>query len=383
MVAASKQKTGRKRGNNEGNIRQRTHDGRWEARVTLPNGQRKSYMGKTRKEVADKMAVALRDLHRGLPIPIGRETFGQFLDRWLRDVVKPSVRPGTYESYEQKVRVHIKPALGKWPLDQVTPQRIQAFMNEKREAGQSPRSVQYLRAIIRRALSQALKWDLVTRNAATLVDPPRLKRREASIFSAEQARTLLDALKGDRLEPLVMLTLATGLRRGEVLGLRWADVDLDAGTLTVRGQYQRMEGVWTFVEPKSDTSRRALALPGFVIAALRTHRTRQLEERLSIGSEWEDYGLVFPTATGAPQDGSSLSHQFAKRVKRAGLPAVPFHGLRHSVATLLLAKGLTLGEIQKVLGHSQISLTANLYAHAAPEIAQRAADTMDAVFGTG
>jgi integrase len=393
MGTTPKGRTGQKRGNNEGNIYQR-QNGLWEGRVSLPGGNRKSVYGTTRAEAQRKLTALLRDVQQGIPVPTGpRQTLAQFLERWLEDVVKPSVRPSTYTSYEQKVRVHIVPTLGKLPLNQVMPQRIQAFMNEKREAGQSPRSVQYLRAVLRRALGQALKWDLVSRNAATLVDPPHLSRRTLPVLNAQQSETLMQALDGDRLQPLVTLMVATGLRRGEALGLRWSDIDFDEGTVSVHGQYQRIDGDWTWVEPKTETSTRTLALPAFAIAALRTQRTRQLEERLIAGPHWADYDLVFPTATGTPQDGGSVSHQFAKRVRRANeiakqegrdqLPPITLHGLRHTMATMMLAHGLTLGEIQKVLGHSQIALTADLYAHFAPEIARRAARTMDAIFGAG
>jgi integrase len=381
-VTTESKRTGRKRGNNEGTIVQRG-DGRWVAAATRPDGKRKWLYGKSRREVQEKLTAALRDVQQGLPLPSGRQTLGQFLDTWLADVVKPSVRPGTYTSYEQKVRVHIAPALGKLPLDKVTPQAIQAFMNQKRTAGLSPRSVQYFRAILRRALGQALKWGLVARNAATLVEPPKLARKPIVVLTAAQSRTLMESVRGDSLEPLIVLTLATGLRRGEALGLRWSDLDLDDGTLTVRGQYQKLDGAWTWVEPKTDASIRTLALPPYVAASLRAHRARQLEERLAVGPAWVDYDLVFPSALGAPPAPESVSHMFKKRVKRAGLPPISFHGLRHSAATLMLAQGMSIAEIQKVMGHSQISLTANLYAHAAPEIMGRAADTMERLFGTG
>ena len=189
--------------------------------------------------------------------------------------------------------------------------------------------------------------------------------------------------RGDSLEALIVLTLSTGLRRGEVLSLRWSDVDLDAYTLSVRGQYQNQGGVWTWVMPKTDTSERTLALPTYVAASLRAHRARQNEQRLVAGPLWQDHDLVFPSTVGTPRDGDNLSNMFKQRVRRAGLPPITVHGLRHSAATLLLAHGLSLGEIQKILGHSQISLTANLYTHAAPEIARRGAAAMDALFGTG
>lgn len=392
MVAAVRERTGRKRGNNEGNIYQR-QNGLWEGRISLPGGKRKSVYGKSRADVQRKLTALLHDVQRGPPVATGpRQTLGQFLQSWLADAVKPSVRHSTYVSYEEKVRIHITPDLGKIPLEQVTPQRIQTLLQDKHEAGLSPRSVQFLRAVLRRALGLALKWGLVARNAATLVDLPRLSRRTPSTLNSQQATMLMRTLNGDRLESLVTIIVGTGLRRGEALGLRWSDINLDEATMSVKGQFQRIKGTWTRVEPKTEASARTLALPAVAVASLRAHRTRQLEERLVSGPLWKDYELVFPTATGEPQDGGSVSHQFAKRVKwaneiarrerREELPPVTLHGLRHSTATMLLAQGLSLGEIQKVLGHSQIALTANLYAHFAPEIARRAAGTIDILFGT-
>jgi len=190
------------------------------------------------------------------------------------------------------------------------------------------------------------------------------------------------SLAGDQLEPLALLTLVTGLRRGEVLSLRWGDLDLDAGVIRVKGQYQRWDGEWQWRPPKTKESRRALAIPPFVVQALRQHRTRQLQERLQAGAGWEDLDLVFSTVQGTPIDGPNLTRQFQRRLRRAGIRSIPFHGLRHSAATLLLARGLTLGQIQKVLGHANIKLTADLYSHHVREIAEQAAAEMEAQFGT-
>src|SRR5215207_11639502 len=190
-----------KRGNHEGNIRQRP-DGTWEARVSLPGGKRKSFYGKTRKEVQDKLRGALRDLDAGLDLSAGRQTVGQFLDRWLEDVVKPTVRPKTHYSYAQLVRLHLKPDLGHHQLGKLTPQHVQAMMSAKMAAGLSPRTVQYLRAVLRRALGQALKWGLVSRNVATLVDPPRSVKTPVAPLSADQARAFIAFTADHRLGPL-------------------------------------------------------------------------------------------------------------------------------------------------------------------------------------
>jgi integrase len=387
MTTQSEKDKRSRRANGEGLIRQRA-DGRFEGRLMLPSGKVRSVYGKTQKAVQAKLQELRQEVHEGTVTSSDRQTFRQFLEHWLTDVVQPNTRPGTFATYSGVVNRHIIPTLGRYRLKEITPQRIQQVMNAKRAAGLGAGMVTNIRAVIRAALSQAARWGLVARNTAKLTDPPRKPERDVPHLTGEQAKTLIASLSGDRLEAVVILTLGTGLRRGEVLGLRWSDVDLDGGLLHLQGQYQRMGGTWTRVELKSKTARRTLALPPFVVTALRQQRTRQLTERLQAGAGWTDYDLVFPSTTGEPMVGTTLSVLFRRRiqrpeVKRAGVPHVPFHGLRHSAATFLLSQGLSLGEIQKILGHASIQLTANLYAHFAPEIAARAADRMEAMFATG
>ena len=368
----------KRRGNLEGSFRQRG-DGSWEGRVEIA-GKRRSFYGRTKADAQRALRKAVQAAEDGLPVAPKRQTLAQFIDRWLADVVKPNRRRSTYTSYKRYCDLHIKPALGRVPLTELSPQQVQSFLNAQSKAGKAPRTVAYERAILRRALGQATRWGLVVRNAAALVDPPRQVKRETRYLTTNEAQRLADALAGDRLETLVIVALTTGLRRGEMCGLHWRDVDLDRGRLTVAGQYARVDGEWVWVEPKTDTSARTLVLPPFVVEVLRRHRTRQLEERLVAGPAWEDWNLVFPGMNGRPQHGDSLLHRFQKRLDRLGLPRVTLHGLRHTAATMLLARGMTLGELQKYLGHSQIALTADLYAHAAPEIFQSAAERMEAIF---
>jgi integrase len=233
---------------------------------------------------------------------------------------------------------------------------------------------------LRVALGYAERLGLVSRNAAKLAKPPRIARPEVQPFTAEEARRLLEAACGHRLEALFVTALGTGLREAELLGLRWQDVDLERGLLTVRVQLQRINGKLTLTEPKTERSRRTLQLPAMVREALRQHRVRQLEERLAAGPLWEDSGLVFTTAHGAPLDARNVIRLYQERIlPAAGLPRRPFHVLRHSAATFLLASGCDLRTVQQVLGHAQVSLTANLYAHVMPALLRDAADKLDAV----
>jgi integrase len=327
------------------------------------------------------MAVALRDRQLEMPIANGRQTLGQFLLRWLQDSVKPTVRPRTYSSYSQLLLDHVIPALGQVPLGKLGPQHVQGFLNQKLRQGRlSGRTIQYLHAVLRAALNQALRWRLVQVNVATLVDPPRAERHEVHPLTPREARTLLDAAQGDRLAALYALALAVGLRQGEALGLHWEDVDLEAGNLRVRVALQRQDGRGLqSVEPKTARSRRGIVLPPYVVESLRAHRSRQVQERLLAGSRWQETGLVFTTAIGTPLDGGSVTHRFQRMLERAGLPRLRFHDLRHACASLLLAQGVHPRVVMEILGHSQISLTMNTYSHVIPALQREAADRMDAV----
>lgn len=375
----------KKRGRHEGTIFQRK-DGRWVSRLTLGwEGGRcirwESYSA-TEAEAQDKLLNARHDHSRGLPVSVERQTLAQFLEHWLSEIVKPGRRPRTHQSYELTVRLHIVPALGRIRPEKLTPQQVQALINRKMEEGKlSPRTIAYIRGILRQALNQALKWGMVARNVAALTSRPHVPRHEIQPLDAADARRFLDAAKGTRLEALYMVALTLGLRRGELLGLRWQDLALDRGTLRVNQAVQRVEGKLRTAETKTDTSRRTLSLPASVVAALRAHRTRQLEERLLAGADWRDSGLVFTSRVGTPLEPRNLQRDFERILKLAKVPRVRFHDLRHSCASLLLAQGTQLRLIQEILGHSSIAMTADLYSHIAPTLMREAAEKMDAILG--
>jgi integrase len=373
-----------KRGQNEGSIYQR-NDGRWVAVVSLGwrdgKRDRKYLYGATRREVAEKLKQTLHDQQQNLPIPSDRMTVAQFLDRWLADVVKPSRQPTTYHQYADHVRLYIKPAIGRKVLARLSPDDVQRMMRDRLDAGLSPRTVQDFRGTLRTALSRAVKWGLVARNVATLVDAPRIEHVERRMLTTGEVRRFLDAAKGDRLEALFTVAVALGLRQGECLGLKWDDVDLDGRTLTVRRSLARYDGKLHLKEPKTASSRRTIDLPEIAVAALRSHKVRQLEERLLAGGKWQEQGLIFPSRKGTPYDPSELREQFYKLLKRAELSHMRFHDLRHSCASLLLAQGVPARVIMEILGHTQIGTTMNLYSHVMPSLRREAADVMDRALG--
>lgn len=375
----------RGRGPGEGTIYQRK-DGRWVGEVDLghqigPDGKRRrrriQHYGATQREAREKLAEALKKQRENVPVAVDRQTVDDYLHRWLVDVATPKVRPMTLRGYEQIVRTHLVPGLGHHKLGKLSPQHVQELLNAKSAAGLSPRTVHHVRAVLRQALGQAVKWGLVSRNVAALVDPPRAVRHEPAFLTPAQARAFLDAVRDDRLEALYSVAVSLGLRQGEALGLHWRDVDLDQGTLRVRVALQRVGGQARLVEPKSAQSRRTVAMPPSVVAALRAHRARQLRERLAAGERWRDQGLVFATTIGTPLDARNVVRRFKAALRRAGLPDMRWHDLRHTCASLLLAQGVGPRTVMEILGHSQIGLTMNTYAHVMPELKRDAADLME------
>jgi integrase len=362
---------GRRRGHGEGSIYQRESDGLWCTSVDLGivNGKRKRKViyGKTRKEVADKLKALHRDQQLGLKLATEVVTVKHYLERWLEQVVKVRNRPRTHKSYDDTVRLYITPHIGQLQLAKLQPEHVQTMLNRLSEAGLSPRTVQYTRAILRKALNQALKWGYVVRNVATLVETPPVKAFAIAPLSLAQAQRFLSAVRGHRLEVLYQVALSLGLRRGEVLGLRWSDVNLDQRTLRITVALQRQGGALVLSEPKTRSSTRVLPLPEVLVQALRRHQQLQERERAELGEAWVAHGMVFPAESGTPLEPRNLIRHFKSVLKAAELPdATRFHDLRHSCATFLIAQGVHPRVVMEILGHSQISVTMNTYGHVVP-----------------
>lgn len=305
-------------------------------------------------------------------------TVARFLDRWLDEAVRVTVRPSTLRAYELICRLYLKPDIGHIPLVRLTALDVQAMLNGRLRSGLSPRTVHHIRAALRRSLTNGVRWGLISRNVATMVDPPRVPRFNVRPVAPEEARRILDAVSGDRLEALFASALAIGLRQGEALGLTWSKVDFASGQIVVDRAMQRVAGRLQFVEPKTARSHRVIAIPGVVAAQLRAHRVRQLEERMLAGDRWQETDLVFTSSLGTPLDGPNVTHRLQTLLAAAGLPRMRFHDLRHACASLLLAQGVHPRVVMDVLGHSQISLTMNTYAAVIPALRSGAADQMDA-----
>jgi integrase len=369
-----------RRGNREGSVYQR-RDGRWVAAVSDASGGRTYRYARTRAEAAAKLTTALKTVADNLPLAPERQTVGDFLSGWLETTARPTVRPSTYVSYAGIVNHHLIPELGRIRLSWLSPQDVQEMLNRKLAEGLSPRRVDYLRGVLHRALNQALRWSLVGRNVAGLARSPKQVRYEIRPLSPPEVGRLLQEVRGDRLEALFTLAVATGMRRGELLGLGWADVDLHGGTIQVRHALERFDGAYRLVEPKSARGARSVSLPAFALESLQRHRQRQAEERGLAQSEWMEWGLVFATPIGLPLDGSMVTHALHRHLRRAGLRRQRFHDLRHACASLLLAEGVNPRVVMEILGHSQVSLTLNTYSHVIPSLGRDAADRLQSLLG--
>jgi integrase len=377
----------KRRGNSEGSIYQRKSDGRWVAALTVGmtaagHPRRRTLYGKTRKEVAEQLQLALRMRAEGRYSTGARQTVAQYAATWLAGVTG-SVRPLTERNYRQAMHADLLPVIGHIELVKLTPDDVSALFQGFLAAGRAPSTVCHIRTILRIALNQAMERGLVVRNVAALVPPPRIPARKTPVLSQAQARAFLAACQGHPDEALFVVALTCGLRHGEILGLQWQDIDLEAGTLEVVRSLQRIGAVDTLVELKSTHSRRTLSLPPVAVAALRAHRAQQLREQLVAGPAWQQLDLVFTNDVGTPRPRTNTLHHLHALLARAGLPQLCLHDLRHCCASLLLAANVQPKYVQELLGHASITITLDRYSHALPAARVEVADHMERLVATG
>ena len=301
-------------------------------------------------------------------------TFAAFMAQWL-EAVRPSLRASTWRRYEQYARLHALPALGPLRLAEVGAPQLHRLYAERLAAGCSPTSVRHLHRFLHRVFAHAVRWGESAHNPVDRVDPPRVPRHEFRTLTAEQAQAMLLELRGDRLHALYVLALTTGMRQGELFALRWADVDLLRGRLGVRGTlYRGRGGGWSIGEPKTARSRRQVVLSPLAIRALEAHRELLAAERFRAGDQWEDNDLVFPNRVGRPMASQNfIPRHFRPLLRRLGLPAIRFHDLRHTAATLLLAADVHPKIVSELLGHASVGTTIDLYSHVTPVMHEAAA----------
>lgn len=336
---------------------------------------------RTKREASEALTDILGKLSTGQYVAPSKLTVRSFLeDEWL-PAVRARLRPLTFESYAANVRNHMTPRLGSIRLQALTPAMLNAMYAELGET-LSPRTVRYIHAILRRALADAVKWNRIARSPADAADPPSLRAtqgRAMKTWSADELQAFLEYVRDDRLAACWRFLAMTGCRRGEALGLRWRDLNLDAGRAMIM---RAVVGARAVSEPKSERGRRTIALDAGTVAALRAHRRAQAEERLAFGNAYEDSDLVFCREDGSPLWPRSLSRSFAAHVEAACLPKIRLHDLRHTHATLALQAGVHPKVVQERLGHSTISITLDVYSHVIPAMQEEAAAQVAALVGS-
>jgi integrase len=410
----------RKRLNGEGTISKRK-DGLWMAKATI-NGERISFYSRDPQEVKNKLADALDQARKGIYIKSNRQTFGEWIDIWLKEYAKPTVRPTTYDSYVYQIGFHIKPGLGDIVLRELQPAQIQKFYNaklkqkimdrrkekaikrqerrEKKDPSKkriektiSPATIRRMHVIINGALEQALKEGKIIRNPAKATRPPKIEKKEARYLSPDELRGFLATIENDRWYPAIITALNTGVRLGELVALKWGNIDLEKGVIYIKEavSWVRQETGWTLIThpPKSQKGVRNIPLPAEAIKVLKAQRTKQAEEKVRIGEAYlgngekhdlkQDQWFAFTWEDGRLVDPFYLSKHFAKLIKKYGL-SLNFHGLRHSYATALLEAGEHPKVVQELLGDSTISVVLDTYSHVLPGLKERAASKLDELF---
>ena len=399
-VTASTIRSKRRR-QGEGSIYRRQADGRWVGSVQLDShgGQRrrKVVYGKSEAEVVGRVGQLNFEISRGLPTPNNRITVEELLHRWLSDVVPGRVSASTLRNYRIVCERHVIPVLGSKRLLALTPTDVQVLLSQKQESrlprpvstrrgvverstagGYSPCTVRLIRGVLRQAVGQAERWGMVARNVVAFTDGPRVAPSESRALTPQQARALLDAAHGERLEAAFVLLVCLGLRKGEVFSLRWADIDLDDRVVTVGQTASRLDKSLVVGSPKSAKSRREVNLPLQVVSALRAHQIRQSAELLLAGDAWHESGLVFTTATGGLIDPTNFRRVFDRVTEKARLSGWQPHELRRSCASILLTQGVPSETVTHVLGYSSTRLMADAYGKVLVPQLEQAAEAMSA-----
>lgn len=370
-----------KRALREGSIYQRKSDGRWCAAMSLGNGKRVSFYGRTQDEVLRKLESAERDRAQGIDFDAGRITVERFAHQYLRSA-KMNLRPSSFNQYEFIVRCHIVPHIGNLRLSKVRPHHLQDLYAKSLASGLSATTTRHIHKVAHLLFERAMKWNHIARNPAAAVDPPRIKPREIVMLTQEELNRFCEAARGARYEALFLLAITTGARVSELLGLRWSSIDWDSQLVTISHSLRITSDGPELVEPKTRSSIRKVAIPGQVVSVLRAHQTRQAEHALKSGSVYRNsLDLIFTTATGRAVDRKSLIRSdFRPLLRKAGLDeTLRMHDLRHQFATTALANGLPVPLVAQTLGHTNAVTTMRVYAHAVPMTQHQIAGVFEAL----
>ena len=389
-----------KRGNGDGSIYQRESDGRWVGAVSLgvvgSKPIRRTVYGDTQREVVAKMTKLKEEHRQHLPVAADRQTMADYLDHWIENVARLRLRFNTFGAYREIVKLHLKPALGRTKLIDLTVDHCDALWRQKLKENLSPRRVQYVRAVLRTALQSAVKKGKIARNVAALSDCPRIERQEVEPLTVAETRKLIEKVRGNKYETVFLLAIFLGLRRGEILGLTWSNVKLDEGIIHINRQLQTlkkedMEGLIgakdmifvgknnALVPLKTKKSHRTLELTPLLAAKLKGIKARQSSFRIA-AEEWPEHDLVFTHEDGRAICGRMITLAWHNALSAAKLPKKRFHDARHGAGSTLLELGVDLKTVSSWLGHSTVQLTADVYLHSRRVTLGEAGAKLDKVY---
>ena len=376
-----------KNGNGEGSTYEHKRNGKKVGyrgcyTVHTADGPKRRYVtGRTREEVRQKLTKAIAERDGGFVFNAETLELEKYLRQWLSSSVRDTVSIRTYERYEQICRIHLIPALGHMKLKNLSPAHARALYRQKLDNGLSPRTVEYIHTTLHKALKQAVMDGLIPRNVTDAVKAPRGTKNEIHPLTLEEVQALLKAAHGDRLEALYLLAVTAGLREGELLGLKWEDIDFTIGTLSVRRTLSQTKQKGPILKSTKNSKGRNVKLTPIVLDALRKHKAAQNAGRLNLGTLWKEHGLIFPGPTGKPMHPWVLyKGSFKRLLAQAGIEKqVRFHDLRHTCATLLIGKNIHAKIVQELLGHSTITTTLNTYSHVLPTMQDQAAEAMESI----
>lgn len=333
---------------------------------------------KTKKEAEKACAEMITQYDKGELVIAKSQTLGNYMEFWLENYAKSKLRPSTYTNHEVAVRSRIIPALGKMELDKLSPIHVTKYLTDLQKEELSADYIKYLHAVLKKALNQAVKWQLIPKNIMENVDPPRLEQKEIVTWTPEQANEFLSYAMKDKYYIAFVLAIYTGMRRGEILGLRWKDIDFEQARISVQQTLYRPvnQGI-IFQEPKTKSAKRRIAIPLFVVQELETHKVNQDQLKEQFGAGYQDHDLVVCYDDGRPQDPRNLLRHYERIIKRSGLPYIRFHDLRHTHATMLLQLGEHPKVVSERLGHSRVGITMDVYSHVMPDMQKDAADNFE------
>jgi len=355
----------KRRAKGEGSIFREKTTGYWVAEITLPNGKKRRKRSKQQKVVKEWLLDQRKAVVDNIFLNDERITVADYLDRFMSEVAAHTLAPSTIRSYSYLIRDHIQPEIGRVRLIDLRPEQLQSLYSLKLNAGLSKRTVQYIHAILRRSLNEALRSGLIIRNPTDAVTPPRPAKKPPQTLSADEVNVFLKSVEDHHWYPIYILAITTGMRKSEILGLQWGDVDLERGVINVQRTLVDIQGKVMLGEPKSATAKRNIS---WSVKAIEALRQRKLDE-----------GFVFTTSTGRPISQRNLTRHFHASLEKAGLKRMRFHDLRHTAATLLLQANVHPKIVQEMLGHSTIVLTLDTYSHVIPGLQDGAASEMDRI----